>query len=306
MSTIRHNRKTILSNWQNVGSMTRRSKSKGASVRSASTDDRATEGDPIKLTDRFAAVRRPASLPEQIAEQVSQRILAGELQAGDRIQEQELSEGFGVSRGPIREALRILEKDGVIRILPNRGAHVTALSLKEVREIFEIREVLHGVVGRQSCENIEREVLNEFGACVAEAERLAAKAGSLNDYMKISQRLGQLLLQGSNNDWLRELLASLARQTMRYRQLGLSSAERRRESSLNWRKLYQAFKRKDPVTADTVARRLVHDSMVEAVKCLIRDGQASPIEPSKRMPQARGPRSAIARHVDGVAAVTGR
>jgi DNA-binding GntR family transcriptional regulator len=234
---------------------------------------------------RFGAVRRPASLPEQIAEQVSERILAGELQAGDRIQEQELSETFGVSRGPIREALRILEKDGVVRIMPNRGAHVTALSVKEVREIFEIREVLHGVVGRQSCENIERDVMSEFEGCVAEAERLAAKPGSMDDYMKISQRLGQLLLQGTDNDWLRELLASLARQTIRYRQLALSTAERRRESARNWRKLYQAFKRKDAVTADAIARRLVHDSMVEAVKCLIRDGQANPVEPSKRARQ---------------------
>ena len=106
--------------------------------------------------------------------------------------------------------------------------------------------------------------------------------GSLTYYMKISQRLGQFLLQGTNNDWLRELLASLARQTMRYRQLGLSTSERRRESASNWRKLCQAFKRKDAVTADSVARRLVRDSMVEAVKCLIRDGQASPMQPSKR------------------------
>lgn len=241
-----------------------------------------------KPTGRFGFIRRPVSLPEQIAEQVSERILAGELHAGDRIQEQELSESFGVSRGPIREALRILEKDGVVRIMPNRGAHVTALSVKEVREIFEIREVLHGVVGRQSCENIERNVLNEFEACVAEAERLAAKPGSLTDYMKISQRLGQLLLQGTNNDWLRELLASLARQTMRYRQLGLSTAERRRESASNWRKLHQAFKRRDAVTADSIARRLVRDSMVEAVKCLIRDGQASPMQPSKRARQRVG------------------
>jgi DNA-binding GntR family transcriptional regulator len=237
-----------------------------------------------KLTSRFGSIRRPASLPEQIAEQVSQRILAGELQAGGRIQEQELSESFGVSRGPIREALRILEKDGVVRIMPNRGAHVTALSVKEVREIFEIREVLHGVVGRQSCENIERDVLGEFETCIAEAERLAVKADSLDEYMKISQRLGLLLLQGTNNDWLRELLESLARQTMRYRQLGLSTPERRRESARNWRKLYQAFKRRDAAAADVVARRLVKDSMMEAVKCLIRDGQANPVEPPKRVP----------------------
>jgi DNA-binding GntR family transcriptional regulator len=270
--------------------MKRKSGSKGASGRTVRADGHPIEeaGSADKLTGRFRSVRRPASLPEQIAEQVSQRILAGELRAGDRIQETELSESFGVSRGPIREALRILEKDGVVRIMPNRGAHVTALSVKEVREIFEIREVLHGVVGRQSCENIELDLLNEFEACVAEAERLAAKPSSLNEYMKISQRLGKLLLQGTNNDWLRELLASLARQTMRYRQLGLSTAERRRESACNWRKLHQAFKRRDAVTADSVARRLVRDSMVEAVKCLIRDGQASPMQPSKRARQGVG------------------
>lgn len=269
--------------------MTRKARSKDAAARQRARREASEKRDQRrKPAARFGAVRRPASLPEQIAEQVSQRILVGELQAGDRIQEQELSESFGVSRGPIREALRILEKDGVVRIMPNRGAHVTALSVKEVREIFEIREVLHGVVGRQSCENIERDVLDEFEACVAEAERLAANAGSLNEYMKISQRLGQLLLQGTNNDWLRELLASLARQTMRYRQRGLSTAERRRESACNWRKLYQAFKRKDAVTADSIARRLVHDSMLEVVKCLIRDGQANPIEPSKRARQRTG------------------
>jgi DNA-binding GntR family transcriptional regulator len=251
-----------------------------------------------KPIGRFGAVRRPASLPEQIAEQVSQRILAGELQAGDRIQEQELSESFGVSRGPVREALRILEKDGVVRIMPNRGAHVTALSIKEVREIFEIREVLHGVVGRQSCENIERETLDEFEKCVSEAERLAGKADSLDDYMKTSQHLGQLLLRGTKNDWLRDLLSSLARQTIRYRQLALATSERRRESARNWRKLYQAFNRKDAVTAESVARRLVHDSVIEAVKCLIRDGQGSPVEPSKRVRQDAGRDRATTRRVD--------
>jgi DNA-binding GntR family transcriptional regulator len=276
--------------------MIRKARSKGGASRQSERAGGSFAGKPERMhkpSAKFSDVRRPASLPEQIAEQVSQRILAGELQAGDRIQEQELSESFGVSRGPIREALRILEKDGVVRIMPNRGAHVTALSVKEVREIFEIREVLHGVVGRQSCENIERDVLSEFEACVAEADRLAAKTDSLDEYMKISQRLGLLLLQGTNNDWLRELLASLARQTMRYRQLGLSTPERRRESARNWRRLYQALKRKDATTADAVSRRLVHDSMVEAVKCLIRDGQTNPIEPSKRARQRTGhdPRS---------------
>src|SRR5688572_7290779 len=101
-------------------------------------------GADAKVSPAKATGRQLMTLPEQIAEQIFTSIAQGEYAPGDRIREEALSEQFEVSRGPVREALRILEKDGVVRILPNRGAHVTQLSVKEVDDIFEIRRILSG------------------------------------------------------------------------------------------------------------------------------------------------------------------
>src|SRR4030095_3963046 len=91
-----------------------------------------------------AGNRQLMTLPEQIAERIFTAIADGEYAPGDRIREEVLAEQFEVSRGPVREALRILEKDAVVRILPNRGAHVTQLSIQEVSDLFEIRRKLSG------------------------------------------------------------------------------------------------------------------------------------------------------------------
>src|SRR5271154_3498632 len=82
---------------------------------------------------------RTLTLPEQIAEKVGSAIIEGRFEAGDRIQEQDLAARFEVSRGPVREALRILEKEGMIQILPRRGAQVTRLDIEEVNNVCEIR-----------------------------------------------------------------------------------------------------------------------------------------------------------------------
>ena len=94
------------------------------------------------------AHRQLMTLPEQIAGRIFAAIERGEYAPGERIREETIAEQLAVSRGPVREALRILESDAVVRILPNRGAHVTQLSIKEVGDIFEIRRELVGPMVR--------------------------------------------------------------------------------------------------------------------------------------------------------------
>ena len=94
------------------------------------------------------------SLPEQIAARLSERITAGVYAPGRRVMEQEVSDEFSVSRGPVREALRLLEREGLVTILPRRGAQVTQLSIAEVREIFDIRAALNGLRDRQIAESV--------------------------------------------------------------------------------------------------------------------------------------------------------
>ena len=84
------------------------------------------------------------SLAEQVALQVTEAIVEEQLAPGEAITEQSLSDDFGVSRGPVREALRILEKEGLVEIVPRQGARVTQLTLEEVNQVFELRSVLLG------------------------------------------------------------------------------------------------------------------------------------------------------------------
>jgi DNA-binding GntR family transcriptional regulator len=89
------------------------------------------------------------TVSEQIAARLGDRILSGAMPPGARIGEQELADEFAVSRGPIREALRILEREGLATLLPRRGAIVTDLTASELRELLEVRAGLFELVVRK-------------------------------------------------------------------------------------------------------------------------------------------------------------
>ena len=90
------------------------------------------------------------SLAEQIAEHVGNSIIKGTYDAGARIPEQDVANQFNVSRGPVREALRILERDGLVQIHPRRGAQVAQLNVAEVKDLFEVRIPLMGLAAKLS------------------------------------------------------------------------------------------------------------------------------------------------------------
>jgi DNA-binding GntR family transcriptional regulator len=209
------------------------------------------------------------SLAEQIAQRLSERIVAGAYPPGLRILEQALSAEFGVSRGPVREALRLLERDGLVTILPRRGAQVTALTIEEVRELFDIRAVLNGLRDRQLAESPQRErVLPRLEAEVARLARLARDPRAGPEYAETVFRLNQLLNEASPNARLRAILASLGRQTLRYSRLGLATPERRRQSVRHWQALVKAIRAGDGEAAQRISERRVLDSRDAAIRAL--------------------------------------
>jgi DNA-binding GntR family transcriptional regulator len=217
---------------------------------------------------RVRPVSRPLrTLPEQIAERIFTAIASGEYAPGERIREEALAEQLVVSRGPIREALRILEKDSVVRILPNRGAYVTQLSSKEVSDIFEIRRDLIGAMVRRMSERNDAR-LEGIDSEVRELEALAKEPGSAEAYLDVSYRLSRLLADGCGNERLAEVLGSLARQTRRYSRLGLATAARRKESARSWRAMLKALRAGDANGAATAVESLIDASRDEAVRQL--------------------------------------
>ncbi|RPI46584.1 MAG: GntR family transcriptional regulator [Betaproteobacteria bacterium] len=209
------------------------------------------------------------SLPEQIAARLAQRILAGAYAPGERIREEALAAEFGVSRGPAREALRLLEKDGLITILARRGAMVTKLSVDEVREIFEIRAVLNGLRDRLVAESEAREqVLPLLEAEVATLAQCARAPERGEAYVETVLQINRLLNRATPNRRLSSYLTSLEQQTARYSRLGLSTPERRRQSVQRWQRLVKAIRTGDGAEAERIARERVLESRDAAIRLL--------------------------------------
>jgi DNA-binding GntR family transcriptional regulator len=221
------------------------------------------------LTQMRPDVPLTQSLPEQIAARLSERIVSGAYAPGQRIMEQAVAAEFEVSRGPVREALRLLEKEGLVIILARRGAQVTNPTIEEVNEIFDIRAMLNGLRDRLIAENPRREsLLPLIEQDVARLEETAGLPGQGEEYIETVTRLNRLLTQTAGNRRLQAFLGSLAVQTVRYTRLGLSTPGRRMQSVRHWQGLLQAIRSGDGDAAERIARQRVIDSRDAAVELL--------------------------------------
>lgn len=221
--------------------------------------------------ETLARLRAPLtqSLPEQIAAQLSARIVSGAYAPGQRIMEQAVAEEFDVSRGPVREALRLLEKEGLVMILPRRGAQVTNPTIEEVNEIFDIRAMLNGLRDRLIAESPQRDALiPALEQDIARLAQTAALPGAGDEYIEIVLRLNRLLTETAGNHRLQFILGSLAVQTVRYTRLGLSTPQRRQQSVQSWQRLLRAIRDGDGDAAERIARQRVIDSRDAAVELL--------------------------------------
>ena len=226
---------------------------------------------PIDLLTQFdESAPLTQSLPEQIAARLSERIVSGAYTPGRRILEQAVAAEFAVSRGPVREALRLLEKEGLVIILARRGAQVTNPTIAEVNEIFDIRAMLNGLRDRMIAESTQNERL--LPVLDQEIAKLAASATAPDSaqYVDIVLRLNQLLTQTAGNRRLRTILGSLAVQTVRYTRLGLSTPERRQQSVSHWQRLLRAIRDGNGDAAERISRQRVLDSRDAAIEQLLR------------------------------------
>jgi DNA-binding GntR family transcriptional regulator len=114
---------------------------------------------------------RVVSVPDRVYEVLRERILAGELEGGTRLHQEKLSAQLGVSRTPVREAITRLAAEGLVELLPNRGARVAAVSLADIRAAFEARLGIEPFAARLAAERRPAAALKAMRAAVAEQQR---------------------------------------------------------------------------------------------------------------------------------------
>lgn len=196
------------------------------------------------------------TLAEQIANRIADSIISGQYRPGQRISEQDLADLFSVSRGPIREALRILEKEDFVRILPRRFTEVTKLTPHEVEDIFEVRAALLSLAGKLVTRRITPEVEEQFRWSIVQVEKLAG-GGDVSEHLRLVYRLSMLLTESSKNEKLRTMIVSMSRQTLALTHRVLSKPGNRKQWARNWQRLARAILSKDIEGAGTAAHELV-------------------------------------------------
>lgn len=218
----------------------------------------------------FADRHQPTlTVTEQIAASIGDRIISGKLEQGAPVREQDFADEFQVSRGPIREAIRILEGEGLVAVLARRGAFVTELTVDEVRDIFEIRAGLFEIVSRKVAHARDPELLGVLRTGVASLERLAKLTDDAGQYAETSYRLSILSARSCGNPRLVSMLTALSLQTLRYSRLSLASKARRQQSAKIWRQAVEALERGDSELYVELARRRVEESGAAAVSQLM-------------------------------------
>jgi DNA-binding GntR family transcriptional regulator len=206
------------------------------------------------MTIRDAGDRVP--LAQEIFDEIAIAIVEGRLLPGDRLNSVELARKFGTSRTPVREALTELERQGVIVVPARRRPYVASVSLKQVKDIYDLRASLFSLVSELIVDTCCREDLAELWAWQEALEDDAAR-GAVDQYFwhNVGFRLAEVRLAG--NEDLQRTVAALGIRTLQFRHLSLSVPGRIQRSAADHRRLLLAYEDRDKATATSITRTLV-------------------------------------------------
>ncbi|WP_129140732.1 GntR family transcriptional regulator [Modicisalibacter coralii] len=184
------------------------------------------------------------NLYREVADRIRELIEQGALTPGERISEKQLCEKFGVSRTPLREALKVLTSEGLVEILPNRGARVTRLTLQKVKDTYGVMAALEGLSGELACQNIS-------DAQVEAVRRLHDRMlehyrnNELQDYFKVNQQIHERILEASGNEVLIEMYNNLSQRVKRVRYTAEMSDEYWRQAVSEHEEMIKALIKRD-------------------------------------------------------------
>lgn len=156
------------------------------------------------------------SLYLDVADRVRELIEQGDLPPGERISEKQLCEQFGVSRTPLREALKVLASEGLVELLPNRGARVVRLTLKMVKDTYDLMAALEGLSGELACQHISDGGIATIRQ-LHDSMLVHYEKRDLPRYFRVNQQIHEAILTASGNEVLQEMYDNLSQRVKRVR-----------------------------------------------------------------------------------------
>ncbi|MEI5995655.1 GntR family transcriptional regulator [Paraburkholderia bengalensis] len=210
---------------------------------------------------------RPETLRHQVENVLRQAIMSGRFAPGARLIERELCESLGVSRTSVREALRKLEAEKLVRSVPHKGPVVAVISQQEASELYALRGLLEGFAAHEFARLASDAAIAQFGEAAKEL-RTQAMAQDQAGVLKAKTALYDVLLDNCGNALVKEILNSLYSRVNLLRATSLMHPDRLPSSLREIDKLYKALKARDADQAQELARLHVANAEKAAMRML--------------------------------------
>ena len=192
-------------------------------------------------------------LRDVVFKTLRQGILTGELKPGERLMEIHLAKRLGVSRTPIREAIRMLELEGLVIMVPRKGAQVAQITQKSLKDVLEVRRTLDGLAAELACERMTDGDLEKLKqACLAFEQ--ATKSNDFTQIARTDVELHDCIVQATGNNRLVQIVNNLSEQMYRYRFEYIKDVNSHTGLIEEHRVLFEAIASKDKEKAVEVAK----------------------------------------------------
>ncbi len=192
------------------------------------------------------------SLGSRVFHTIRENILSGKYVPNEELKEKNIGEELGVSRTPVREALRQLELEGLVSIIPNKGAYVVGISRKDMQDIYEIRCRLEGLCAKWAATYITKEQLDEMEEIIFRAE-FHAKKGNAEQLVELDNQFHEILYKAANSKELQRVLSDFHHYLQRVRKITLADTNRAIESNKEHMMIVEALKEHDAQKAEKLA-----------------------------------------------------
>ncbi len=217
-----------------------------------------------EVTDKY-------SLRGRVFSRLREDILNGKYEENEELREVAIGEELGVSRTPVREAFRQLELEGLIQIIPNRGAYVVGITDDDVRDIYMIRSRLEGLAARWATANITDEQLEELEENIYLA-KFHAEKGHLEQIFDLDTRFHEILYEAAGSKILEHQLKDYHQYVLRVRKRTLKTSARGPKSNLEHEAIVGAIKSGNADEAESLA----HQHIINAYENMVKSGLISP------------------------------
>jgi DNA-binding GntR family transcriptional regulator len=206
-------------------------------------------------------------LREVVFNSLREAIIMGELKPGMRLMEVQLSEKMGVSRTPVREAIRKLELEGLVRMIPRKGAHVADLSVKDIMDVLEVRASLDGLATALSASRISEGELKELRQVQIQFTSYMER-DNLQGTVKKDVEFHDIIYRSSRNDKLIQIVSNLSEQVHRFRIIYLKDYSSPRNVAKEHTEIIEAISGKDPEVAQKIAAKHIKNQEVAIIKSI--------------------------------------